>query len=121
MNTQNIVSRPHALSRPWIALAVLFFSGFLARPAVAESLTGTVTNSATGRTLQGARVAIKAANVEAATDTQGVYRFENLPPGNVVVSVSYTGLSTSDVSVAIASGVPNRRDVGLTADIYRMD
>ena len=121
MNTQNIVSRPHALSRPWIALAVLFFSGFIAGPAVAESLTGTVTNSATGRTLQGARVAIKAANVEATTDTQGVYRFENLPSGNIVVSVSYTGLSTSDVSVAIASGVPNRRDVGLTADIYRMD
>ena len=121
MNTQNTVSRPHALGRPWIALAVLFSSGFIARPVVAESLTGTVTNSATGRTLEGARVAIKGAKVEVNTDSQGVYYLANIGPGNTALTVSYTGLNTVDLTVAVRTGGVTRYDVGLTADIYQLE
>lgn len=85
------------------------------------TLTGTVTNSATGRTLEGARVVIKNTEREVITDSQGVYRLTNVSPGNVTLTVSYTGLNTTDVPVAVASDAVNRRDVGLTADIYRMD
>lgn len=116
------LNRFRAVSFRRAAVAVLLSAGLLSQSAIAQAtLTGTITNSATGRTLQGARVEIKSANEETVTDTQGVYRFENIPPGNVGLTVSYTGLSPTDVSVVVAPGVPNRRDVGLTADIYRLD
>lgn len=107
---------------PRAAVAVLLFFGGWAQSAFAQtSLTGTVTNSATGRTLQGARVVIKNANLETDTDTQGVYRFENVSAGNALMTVSYTGLSSTDVSLVITASASNRRDVGLTANIYRLD
>ena len=121
MSTPKVFSHPQPLSLSWTALAVLFFSGFLARSAVAESLSGTVTNQATGRTLEGARVAIKGANSEVITDSQGVYRLANISTGITVLTVSYTGLKTVEVAVTVESGSVTRHDVGLTADIYRMD
>ncbi|MBI4625201.1 MAG: hypothetical protein HY736_18525, partial [Verrucomicrobia bacterium] len=58
----------------WTAVAVLLFSGFFAPSVMAQAtLTGTVTNSATGRTLEGARVVIKNTEREVITDSQGVY------------------------------------------------
>ena len=69
MSTPKFLSHPpSSLSLPRTALAILFFAGLLAQAAVAESLTGTVTNQATGRTLEGVRVAIKGANSEVFTD-----------------------------------------------------
>jgi TonB-dependent receptor len=100
---------------------LLLFTATLAPAALAQgTVTGTVTNSATGATLEGARVALKNTAREVLTDELGTYRFTNVPAGDVVVSVSYTGLSPADASVTVpASGVA-RRDVGLTADIYLM-
>ena len=95
--------------------------GHTARSAVAQAtLIGTVTNTATNRTLKGAKVVIRGTGRETVTDNQGVYRFADLPPGIVVLSVSYTGLNPVEVSVDVASGTPNRRDVELTADIYTL-
>src|SRR5687767_1291107 len=76
------------------------------------TLPGTISNSATGRTLQGARVVIRDTNQETFTDSQGVYRFENLPAGSVVLSVSYTGLTTAEMPVDVQGAGPNRRDIG---------
>ncbi len=85
------------------------------------ALSGTISNAATGHTLEGARVAIASAAREAVTDHQGVYRFADLPSGNVILSVSYTGLDTMEVPVTVRSGAPNRQDVALTAGIYRLE
>src|SRR5438876_854840 len=82
-------------------------------------LTGTVTNSATGRTLQGARVFIQGTGRQALTDEEGVYRFDDLPAGDVILSVSYTGLNTLEVPVQVRAE-PMNRDVGLTSDIYML-
>jgi len=68
-----------------------------------ERLTGIVTNAATGRTLQGARVVIQGSSREAITDDQGVYRFSDAPAGNVALSVSYTGLETSVVPAVVTT------------------
>ena len=122
MSTPKFLSHPpSSLSLPRTALAILFFAGLLAQAAVAESLTGTVTNQATGRTLEGVRVAIKGANSEVFTDSQGVYRLANVSTGITVLTVSYTGLKTVEVAVTVAPGSVTRQDVGLTADIYRID
>jgi TonB-dependent receptor len=90
-----------------------------AQSAHAQALSGIVTNSATGRTLEGASVVIKGTNREAVTDRQGTYRFENVPPGTITLVVSYTGLSTVEIPIEMTSG-PKVHDIGLTADIYTL-
>jgi TonB-dependent receptor len=55
------------------------------------------------------------------TDRQGVYRITDVPTGNVVLSISYTGLNTQQVPVTISPGTPRQQDVGLTADIYTLN
>ena len=84
------------------------------------TLIGTVANSATSRTLEGARVVLMGTGREAVTDVTGTYRFDNIAPGSVTLSVSYTGLNTLEVSAQVSPGGTSRQDVGLTADIYTM-
>ena len=84
------------------------------------ALIGTVTNSATGATLEGARVTLKGTGLETITDSLGIYRFDNVAPGSAVVVASYTGLSNSEASVSVTGTAPTRRDIGLTSDIYRL-
>jgi iron complex outermembrane recepter protein len=95
-------------------------SGATLASAANETLTGVVTNSATGRTLEGALVVLRGTGRETTTDSQGVYRFDHVAPGSVVVSVSYTGLNTVELPVEIRRASPNRADAGLTADIYTL-
>ena len=103
------------------ALAVVLFIGLAAQSAVAQgTLVGRVTNSATGKPLEGARVELKGTTRFTDVDSTGEYRFTDVAPGTVTVSASYTGLNTAEETVTVASGAPTRRDVGLTADIYRL-
>src|SRR5262245_8382865 len=88
--------------------------GGISSATALATLTGTVINSATGRTLQGARVVLKPSGREALTDDQGVYFFADVSPGTAVLSVSYTGLNTLDVQLEIPAGGRGRRDIGLT-------
>ncbi|MSU72210.1 MAG: TonB-dependent receptor [Opitutus sp.] len=113
-----------ALLIGWVALALAAAApaaGADTRsPAGQESVTGVVTNSGTGRTLEGARVELVGAGRETLTDNQGVYRFTGVAPGSAVLSVSYTGLNKTDIPVTVTAGQPNRNDVGLTSDIYTL-
>jgi len=83
-------------------------------------LTGVVLNAATGRTLEGARVALPAAGRETLTDGEGVYRFNDLAPGTVQLTASYTGLNPVDLAVDLAPEPIQRRNIELTSDIYRL-
>lgn len=103
----------------WALLAALFALGGTALLAQGV-LTGTVINSATGAVLEGARVVLKSRGLETTTDSLGAYRFENIPPGPVLITVTYTGLSTAEEMVEVSSAGTTRRDLGLTAEIYKM-
>ena len=106
---------------PNAILALLLSCGFAALSASAqERVTGIVTNAATGRALEGATVTIQGTSLKSITDEQGVYRFPDLPSGNVILSVAYTGLDTKTVPVAVTKGSANRNDVGLTSEIYKL-
>ena len=119
---------PLALLIGWMALALTPNPEARAadsRPANATvqqtgSITGRVTNAATGKPLEGARVELPGRGRATTADSTGEYRFTEVAPGTVTLSVSYTGLNTADEPVTVNSGAPTRRDVGLTADIYRM-
>lgn len=105
--------------RAWLG-AVLLLPLFGAPLSAAGSLTGLVTNAATGATLQGARVVIKDRNLEATTDSLGFYSFEDLAPGSVVLVATYTGLAPAETAVEVPATGRARKDISLTADIYRM-
>jgi TonB-dependent receptor len=118
-------THPIALVLAWLGLAITsVHTGWTAESAgsagQSTTLTGVVTNSATGRALEGARVVLTGTGREERTDNFGAYRFENVTPGSVVLSVSYTGLKTVEVPVTASSGRVTRSDVGLTADIYML-
>lgn len=114
-------SRPHAALRPWSLGALLLLCSFLVSSAFAQGvITGTVTNSATGSILEGARVVLEGTGREVTTDGLGEYRFDNVPAGNASIAVYYTGLNTDRSSVSVTTGATARRDFGLTADIYKM-
>jgi hypothetical protein len=118
--TSSTVCYPARSGRSAFLFAALIL---LAAPALLAqtSLTGIVSNAATGRTLEGARVVIPSLGREAVTDGQGGYRFDDLAPGNVVLSVSYTSLDSMDIPLTLPAGTPTRRDVQLTAAIYKLD
>ena len=100
-------------------LALLF--GLAAPAALAQSLlVGRVTNAATGKPLEGARVEVQGTGRVATVDATGTYRIADLPAGMVSLSVSYTGLNTVNEEVVVKSDALTRHDVGLTADIYRL-
>jgi TonB-dependent receptor len=92
-----------------------------AQAAVAEQATliGTVTNAATNRLLEGARVTLAGQNREAVTDGFGVFRFTDVPAGQVRLVVEYTGLDSQEVVVQTGPGV-NRQDIKLTSEVYTM-
>jgi hypothetical protein len=103
------------------ALFVLTACALLAPLTLAQTaLTGTVTNAATGRALEGARVTIEGTSREVITDSGGNFRFDDLAPGSVSLSVYYTGLDPARASVTVSAGSANRRDFGLTSGIYKM-
>jgi hypothetical protein len=103
-----------------IASIVFVSSVFPAVGYAQSSLTGTVTNEATGRALEGASVALKGTDRAAVTDRQGVYNFENLAPGVVTLEVAYSGLDRATPSMTVLAGTANRLDVKLTAQIYAL-
>lgn len=105
--------------RFFLVFALGLFGWCTALPAQ-TALTGTVTNTATGRALEGARVVLGDSQREALTDNLGNYRFDGVPAGATSVTVSYTGLDPASVPVVLEPNTVNRRDVGLTSGIYRM-
>ena len=124
MRTKN----PLALLIGWIALAFTPNPEARAadsRPADATvqqtgAITGRISNVATRRNLQGARVEIQGQGQVAFTDAEGIYRFSPVNPGTVNLAVSYTGLNSEVIPVVVGTGAPTTRDVGLTSDIYTL-
>ena len=105
------------------AAGCLFLSALLASVAGAAEATavisGTVSNTATGNLLQGAKVDIPQLGLSALTDNTGRYVL-NVPPGAHELVVSYTGLDSARQQVSIAAGARSTKNFDLTTGIYQM-
>jgi hypothetical protein len=77
--------------------------------------------AATGRALEGARVALKGTDKVAVSDREGSYSFDGLAPGAVAIEVSYSGLDGVSLSTTVQAGQTSRLDVKMTAQIYVMN
>jgi hypothetical protein len=101
-----------------VPLSLLLITLALAPPALGQALTGTITGRAidsSGGVLPGVDVSIASPSMiggarSAVTDTQGVYRFTQLPSGEYQVTFTLPGFKTLTIT-----GV--RVDVGATMTI----
>ncbi len=102
----------------------VFASLLLALPAFAQSpstLTGTVSNAATGHNLDGAEVTLAPGSASALTARDGRYVITGLAPGDYTATIRYTGLDAKILPVRIAAGSTATLDTGLTSAVYQLD
>jgi TonB-linked SusC/RagA family outer membrane protein len=76
-------------------------------PAAAQTrtVTGTVTDAATGQPLEGARVSVRGTSLATVTGATGTFSLGNVPEGNVVVSVRRIGHNFADLSLPAGQNV----------------
>ncbi|MBK5286454.1 MAG: carboxypeptidase-like regulatory domain-containing protein, partial [Bacteroidia bacterium] len=73
---------------------IILFTFFIVTRSVAQSLSGTVEDKATGETLPGVAVYFPDLKTGAATDSKGHYEIKNLPKSKFIVQVKLIGYST---------------------------
>jgi iron complex outermembrane receptor protein len=112
-------SVPRCALRFVAALALLWLP--LARAAEPASVTGSVSNTATGNLLEGARIEVPALGAVALTDNTGRFVLPNLPAGTHELVVTYIGLDPAKSTVTVAAGQRAERNFDLTSSIYQLD
>ena len=76
-------------------------------------IQGRVFNVSGGSYLNNARIVVKGTDRQAFTNSSGEYLLHHLPPGEVDVIVSYTGLTPQSTTVKVESGRIVRKDFDL--------
>jgi iron complex outermembrane receptor protein len=99
-----------------LALGLLFTVA-----AHAATLSGNISNSATGNLLEGVRVAIPALGISTLTDNTGRYVFSALPAGTHELVVTYIGLDSVRASLTLAADQAASRNFDLSTGIYKLD
>ena len=115
-SSASVVARLVRAGTLLIALAVPSAS-----TARAASISGNVSNLATGNLLQGARVEIPALGVSALVDETGRYVLPAVPAGTHELVVTYLGLDTTRATIAVTADQTATRNFDLTTGIYKLD
>ena len=97
------------------------FASPLAHAADAGSVTGSVSNTATGNLLEGARITVPALGLNALTDNSGRFVLAGVPAGTHEVLVSYIGLDSVRTQVTVSPGQRAVRDFDLTTGVYKLE
>ena len=103
-----------------LALIIQTARSSVAAP-VRGSVTGQVSNAATGSYLQGAVVAVEGTTRAATTDREGRYDLSGLSSGPATLLVSFRGLDAQRIPIAIGRDAPTVRDITLTSTIYKLE
>jgi TonB-dependent receptor len=113
---------PKSLSHAFAAtlLAFAFFVPVL-RAADGGTLAGSVSNTATGNLLEGAKVELPSLGLRTLTDNTGSYLLTNVPAGTHEVVVTYIGLDPVRAPVNVTAGQRAVRNFDLTTGIYKLD
>ena len=102
-------------------LAFSFLNAAVLRAAEGSAtLTGTVSNTATGNLLEGARVEVPQLGLSALTDNTGRYVLSGLPAGAHEIVVTYTGLDAARQRLAFTGGQRAQQNFDLTTGIYKL-
>ena len=109
-----------SLSLP-LSLSLLLPLFFAAPTAHAATLTGNISNVATGNLLEGAQVAVPSLGLSALTDNTGRYVLPSLPSGTHEVVVTYVGLDPARTTVTVNDSASTTRNFDLTSVVYKLD
>ncbi|MDQ3222378.1 MAG: TonB-dependent receptor plug domain-containing protein, partial [Gemmatimonadota bacterium] len=105
--------------------AALLCFGLVAAPdavlAQQGSITGLVTDEATGNPLEAARVVLLGSNRIEATNREGRYTFRNVGPGNYQVRALRLGYNPETDSAAVAPGETVALDFALAPSPVQLD
>ncbi len=107
-----------SLSLP-LSLSLLLPLFFAAPTAHAATLTGNISNVATGNLLEGAQVAVPSLGLSTLTDNTGRYVLPSLPAGTHEVVVTYVGLDPARTTVNDSASTT--RNFDLTSVVYKLD
>ncbi len=112
-------------ARFWFSTATLLLGlalgcGPAVRAAESGTITGVVSNLATGDLLAGAVVQIPGTSASAVSERGGAFTLV-APAGVQTLAVSYAGLDGAQVSVAVTAGQTTTRNVQLTSTVYKLD
>ena len=109
-----------SLSLP-LSLSLLLPLFFAAPTAHAATLTGNISNVATGNLLEGAQVAVPSLGLSTLTDNTGRYVLPSLPSGTHEVVVTYVGLDPARTTVTVNDSASTTRNFDLTSVVYKLD
>src|SRR5947207_11666673 len=81
----------------------LFCAGARAQPA-SGSITGRVFNAATKEYVRNAEVRVEGTKLAVLTEDAGFYRIAGVAPGDVTLSVTYTGAQPTSATLRVSAG-----------------
>ncbi|MCX6952045.1 MAG: carboxypeptidase regulatory-like domain-containing protein, partial [Verrucomicrobia bacterium] len=110
------------LRRVFICLVLTAFSSRLpaAEAPRGGTLSGNVSNAATGNLLEGARVELPSLGLFAFSDSTGRYVLDGVPAGTHEVVASYLGLDAVKATITVAPAQRAVRNFDLTAAFYKL-
>ncbi len=90
-------------------------------PLLVASVTGTVTDAASGLSIAGAQVSVTGTTLGAVTDAEGRYRITGLAPGEVHLRVRRIGYAGSERSITVRDDETATADFSLVAHIASLE
>ncbi len=93
----------------------------LAQAAETGSVSGSVSNLASGNMLEGARIEVPKLGMSVLTDNTGRFVFPSVPPGEHEFVATYIGLDPIRGKVNVAAGQRAVRDFELTSGVYKLE
>src|SRR5688572_22862515 len=116
MTSQPLITSTARGFRAAVVSALLFLglTHLLAQRGQTGTIEGRVQNAITGRYLNNAQISVQGTNLVTLTDESGSFRVANVPSGNAVIEVLYTGLDKKSIPVVVPSGGSVVQNVDLT-------
>lgn len=97
------VSRSAPYRRLALAGAISMLCFGAAQPALAQTVSGEVTDSGGGAVFEGAIVRITELGLSAITDSRGRFRLSGVRPGDYTLTVSYVGAPTRTLPISVGA------------------
>jgi hypothetical protein len=109
-----------------IGLVAILLSPVLTLPRASfaqerASLSGFVTDAASGETLLLANVVLVAGRIGAATNTSGYFSITGILPGSYTLTASYLGYRDYRETITLLPGEARRLDIGMVGDDLQVD
>jgi len=85
------------------------------------TIGGRVISEAGGNALPGATIRLQELGRETVSGRDGSFLFTNVPPGSYSLRVSYEGLDPQNLTLSVAAGDAERRDIRLRSALFSLE